>query len=182
MPPVDPRILIANAIMGGVQGAFYRSTNFNVAATWVASPFALTGSVTCVALHSDDQLAVADAAQWTFAHQSDNTLASTPPPVRKLMFLRGGSEWEMDIPINLGGATYSDLQISFRNNATSAGDFLSVVGGAGTIPVVIFSGALTGTVTLKVTLSQVGRYIMVISARDGAGNSSMFEMEWLVVA
>src|SRR6266540_1462304 len=133
MPPVDPRILIANASMGSVQGAFYRSLNFIGGATWVTSPFALTGSVTCVALHSDDQLAVADSAQWTFAHQSDNTLASTPPPLRKLMFMRGdpmSQQWEMDVPINLGGGTYSDLQMSFRNNASSAGNFSSIVGGS----------------------------------------------------
>jgi hypothetical protein len=171
--------LITNASLGGIQGAFTRSTNFVGATTWIATPFQFTGSVVCTTLHTDDQLAVANAAQWTLRHQSENNAATVAPPVRKLLFVRAGRQWQMTIPINLGAATYSDLQISFRNNATSGGNFTGT--GTGTIPVILFSGGLTGTVNLVVTFAKQGRYMLAISARDGSSNWSMFEIECLVV-
>ena len=85
----------------------------------------------------------------------------------------------MTFSIALGAATYTDLQISFRDNAATPGQFTGT--GTGTIPAFLFTGALTGTVAMQVTLNMLGSFVMAISARDGSGNSSMFEMEWVVV-
>lgn len=179
IPPTDPRTLIANASLGGVQGTFTRSSNFIGAATWIASPFQLTGTIVCNTLHTDDQLAVADAAQWTFLHKSGNFGATVAPPVKKIVFFRGGREWEMVLPINLGAASYSDLQLSFRDNATSAGDYTG--SSTGTIPAILFSGSLTGTVDLVLSLAQLGHFALAISARDGSSNWSMFEIECYII-
>ena len=177
--PTDVRVLVANAFMAGVQGVFSRSTNFVGALTWAASPFTVNANPTCLSLHNDDILTVNNAAQWNFDHQTANTTATNPPPLRKVLFLRGGTEWEMQIGLSLGAQTYSDLQLSFRDNAATPGNFSS--GGTGTIPVILFPSALTGSTTLKVSLKMFGTFIMAISARDGLGTSSMFEMEWIVV-
>lgn len=178
LPPVDPRALIVNATLGGVQGVFYRSSNFMAGSAWVTSPFSFTGNVSCESLHTDDQLAVADAAQWTFKHKGGNFVSNIAPPVRKILFLRGGRQWAMRIPINLGAATYTDLQLSFRNNATSAGDFTGA--SIGTTPTILFGSALTGQVDLVMTLAEFGTYSLVISAREAA-NWSMFELECHIV-
>lgn len=177
---IDPRILIANAQIGVTQGTFFRSTNFGNSGTWIASPFALQGIVTCTSLHSDDQLTVADAAQWNFSHQGGNFIGTVPPPLRKLLFLRAGPEWEMAIPINLGAGTYNDLQLSFRDNAAVYGTFTGAPTGG--IPVILFSAGQTGVVTLKVSLKMTGTFVMAISARDTVPNASLFEMEWNIVA
>lgn len=175
--PADPRILIANASLGTLQGTFVRATNFT-ASTWVASPFALNGTVTCASLHSDDALTVADAAQWNFAHQGANVAATNALPLRKVIFLRGGTEWEMSVGIDLGGLNYTDLMLSFRDNAATPGDFTG--GGQGTIPAIRFVGILTGVQTLKVSLKMLGTFTMAIKALETT-NNSLFEMEWVVV-
>jgi hypothetical protein len=178
-PPRDPRILIANATLGATPGTFTRSKNFVGAATWVASPFNLTGNIICNALRTDDNQDVADAAQWTMQHQCGNFAASNPPALQRMIFLRAGTRWSMTVPINLGGATYSDLQIGFRNNGTSVGNFAAAT--SGSYPVIIFNGGLSATVNLVITVKTPGLYQMAISARDGSGNNSFFDMDWVVV-
>ncbi len=101
-------------------------------------------------------------------------LTLAPPPA-KVIFLRGGPAWEMSIPINFGGATYNDLQLSFRDNAGTRGDY------AGTVPVIAFQGLFTGAQTLSVTLKSPGRISMGLRSIDLSGNWSMFEMEWIIV-
>jgi hypothetical protein len=91
VPPTDPRELIAQVSLNGLVASFVRSTSFTGAASWTASPFTLTGSLVCTSLHGDDLLEVANAAQWTLSHQGINTAASTPIPVRRVIFMRGGS-------------------------------------------------------------------------------------------
>lgn len=175
--PVDPRILIANSLIGVTQGVFARSSTFD-AVSWVASPFSLSGSVVCATLHTDDALAVAEAAQWNFSHQGANVDAGTPIPLRKVLFLRGGTSYEMSVGIDLGGATYTELQLSFRDNGATPGDFTGM--GQGTVPIIKFTGSFTGAQTLKVTLRMLGTFVMGLKATEGA-NNSMFEMEWNVV-
>ncbi len=180
--PKDPRDLIANVKMNGISGSFVRSSNFIGASSWGPTPFILRGDIICNALHSDDQLAVANAAQWTVQHQGGNfTSSSTPLPVKNMLFLRGGVEWEMNFQIDLGLLTYNNLQLSFRDNATSAGNFTGGV--PGTIPVFQFQPGLFGIVNFAVTLKHYGHFYMVISAIDNSMYpvNSMFEMEWISV-
>lgn len=174
--PVDPRILIANAQLGIIQGTFVRTSNFT-ASTWIATPFVLDGNISCASLHSDNALSVADAAQWNFSHQGANVAATNAPPLRKVIFLRGGTEWEMDIGIDFGVLNYTDLLLSFRDNAATPGDF---TGSGGTIPAIKFTGVTTGVHILKVTLKMLGTFTMAIKALETT-NNSLFEMEWVVV-
>jgi len=104
--------------------------------------------------------------------------ATNPPALNKVAFLRAGNEYQMEFDINLGGNSYTDLLLSFRDNAAVPGDFVS--GGTGTIPVFKFSGILTGIKTMKISLLMPGTFVMGMKAVTG-GSHSMFEMEWIVV-
>lgn len=178
--PLDPRSIIANVMFGGIQGSFVRTTAYG-ASSWIANTFAYDTSLlppVCDSLHTDDALAVAEAAQWTFSHQILNIAGSNPPALSKIAFLRAGTQFQMGFDINLGGSSYTDLLLSFRDNAAVPGDFVS--GGVGTIPAFKFTGSLTGIKTMKVTLKTTGTFIMGLKAVTG-GNHSMMEMEWVVV-
>ena len=104
---------------------------------WIASPFAYNGLPFCVANETDNQQMVSDAKQWNFLHQTADTSAYLALPLRKIIFLRGGSQWTNVIGLSLGGASYANLQLSFRDNATTRGDY------AGTYPVIDFSNVGT---------------------------------------
>jgi hypothetical protein len=174
---IDPRLLIANAEFGALPGSFIRTTAFS-ASSWIANTFAYNGTPSCVSLHTDDTLAVAEAAQWTFAHQVINVTGSNPPALSKIAFLRAGTQYQMLIDIDLGASNYIDLLLSFRDNAAVPGDFAS--GSQGTIPAIKFAGTLTGVKTMKLTLKMPGTFIMGLKAVTGVSHS-MFEMEWVVV-
>jgi hypothetical protein len=128
-------------------------------------------------LGTDNLQTVADADQWNFQHLTakigDGTIA---PPLLKVIFLRTGTQWKNTIQLSLGGVTYNDLQLSFRDNAATRGDCRS------TIPVISFTGgALTGTINLDVVLKTTGHFMIGLRAIDGSANKSMFEMEWKIV-
>lgn len=160
----------------GTTTAFALSGTF-LRSTWITSPFSAGLAVpACAALGTDDLQKVADAQQWNFQHLTAKLDATVPPPLKKLLFLRGGVQWKNQITLTLGGATYNDLQLSFRDNAATRGD------AQGTIPVISFTGGnLTGSITLEVVLKQFGRFKMGLRAIDGSSNNSMFEMDWVVV-
>jgi hypothetical protein len=162
--------------MGVTQGTFLRSGAY-AATTWGTSPLVYSGSVVCTTLHTDDALAVAEAAQWTFAHQGLNLTAPIPPCLQKVAFLRGGSSYEMTFSIDFGVGNHSGVQLSFRDNAATPGDF---AGAFGSIPVISYSGVFTGVQTFKVTLKLLGTFIMGLRTTSG-GVNYMFEMEWNVV-
>ncbi|HEY6171686.1 MAG TPA: hypothetical protein VIX80_05455 [Candidatus Kapabacteria bacterium] len=174
--PVDPRILIANSYIGATQGGFSRSSNY-AAAGWAASPLAYSGTSVCTTLHTDDALAVAEAAQWTFSHQGLNLAGTTPPCLQKVAFLRGGTSFEMTFSIDFGVTNHTSVQLSFRDNVATPGNF---AGTFGSIPVISYSGVFTGVQTFKVTLKQLGTFIMGLRTTVG-GSNYMFEMEWNVV-
>lgn len=176
--PLDPRSIILNCSVAGAGGAFARSTTF-LQPSWGTNPFAFTGSNTNVtSLDSTDASTTVDAAQWSFAHQMVNGSSALGPALRKMIFLRAGRLWQNNVELNLGGANYTDVQLSLRDNLGTSGTFLN--GSAGTIPVVAFPGTLTGTVILRITIFQPGVYSMVIVANN-AGTYSTFEMEWVVL-
>lgn len=116
---------------------------------------------------------VADADQWNnrLTAKIDSTVAI---PLRKVIFLRGGTSWKMRIPIDFGGSTYTDIQLSFRDNAATRGD------AQGTWPVIQFGGSFTGVCTLEVVIKTMGRVSIGLRAVTG-GTTSMFEMEWMIV-
>ncbi len=177
--PANPLDLIANARLDSTSGVLINSNSFSHpsgSALPIQSPFLLNGKPTCVALNSsgDDPN---DALQWNFAHLTRNLNANLAPPLDKVIFLRSGLRWEMKIPINLGTGVYSDLQLSFRDNAGTRGDT------SGTVPVIAFntSATFTGGVVLTVTLKYTGHAVMGLRAIDNGGNWSMYESEWIIV-
>jgi len=178
---IDIRNMILNAYLGSTQGVFTRSSNYATpgGGGWITSPFVISANPTCATVHTDDMQMVADAAQWNMTHGTWNSSTSLCIPLRKLIFLRAGNQWEMTIPISFGGATYTDLQLSFRDNAATAGDFTS--GGTGTMPVLKFTGSFTGAVNLKLTINGTGHTFLGMRAQDNTGATSMFEMEIVVV-
>lgn len=175
--PVDPRILIANCFLDGNQATFARNNAFT-SLGWAASTLGVTAPVVCTSLHTDDALAVAEAAQWTFSHQGINSSASNPPCLKKVIFLRGGTSYELSFTIDFGVATHSGVLLSFRDNAATPGDFTG--SGQGTIPVFAFPNTYTGAKTFKVTLKMLGTFVMAIRSTAG-GVAELFEMEWVVV-
>ncbi len=173
--PVDPLSLIARARINAVTGVYVNSTTYLASSPPVASPISLQGVPVCSALGTDSQQHVADAAQWNFQHLSGNTGATLALPLQKVIFLRGGTDWEMAIPLSLGASTFVNFQLSFRNNAGTRGDC------AGTIPAIEFSGTFNGVITLSVTLKQLGAATMGLRGIDALGQWSMYESEWIIV-
>ncbi|MBS1913713.1 MAG: hypothetical protein JST22_17125 [Bacteroidetes bacterium] len=176
MKPRNPLDLIVNAKIGAAQGTFLNSTSYLTSGTWYNSPLIVTGQATCSALGTDNQLLVADADQWNFQHQTVNLSSALPPPLQKLMFLRGGTQWQMSIPINFGGTTFTDIQLSFRDNAATRGDY------SGTVPTISWTSVgFAGSTNLQISLSQTGRAAIGIRLIDNSGKYYMHEMEWVIV-
>lgn len=200
MTPQNPLDLIEYAEIRTVPGLYLNSNTFLIPGgssappvsppfgppppppitAWTVSPFTYNGLPTCFANETDNQQMVSDALQWNFKHQTADTSAYSALPVRKIIFLRGGNQWAMDIPLSLGASSYPNLQLTFRDNATTRGDY------AGAYPVIDFSNSatpFTGNVNLRVILKTTGHVSMVLRAIDNGAPAvwSMFEMEWVIV-
>ncbi|MBS1914127.1 MAG: hypothetical protein JST22_19220 [Bacteroidetes bacterium] len=174
--PQDPLDLIARAKLGGTVGIYVNSTTFSSpSGSSYPTAFALNGDPTCSALGSDNLQNVANANQWNFQHITRNSSATLAPPLSKVIFLRGGTDWEMAIPLDLGAGTYLNIQLSFRDNAGTRGDF------AGTVPVIEFAGTFTGSQTLSITLKRFGHVWMGLRGLDNTSKWSMYESEWIIV-
>jgi hypothetical protein len=144
---------------------------------WNSSQIAITSPPTCVALETTNAQMVADAAQWNFDHLTAYLGPTVPTPVNKSLYLRGGDQWRMDIPLSLGYLSYTELQLSILSNIGTRGDC------QGTIPAVIFnSRTYSGSVTLRVSLKKLGVFSIGIRAIDTNGYYSMFSSTWNVVA
>lgn len=179
MPPLDPRMILLNAGFGSPSGIFARSTTF-LQASFGTNVFAFTGNNTqVVSLDGTDAATGLEAQQWTFSHQMVNVGASIPPPLRKVVFMKASHIFENQVEINLGGLNYTNMQLSFRDNLATSGTYLN--GAAGSVPVIAFSGTLTGNVLLKVTIIRPGKYSMVLIGTN-SGTVSAFEMEWIVLS
>ena len=175
--PKNPFNLIAEAYLNGAPGVFAYSDTFidPPGGTWIASPVTYADEAICIALESDNNLKNAEAEQWNFRHQAVNTAATLAPPMRKVIYLRGGRQWKMQFTLDLGTST-NDLQLSFRDNAGTRGDY------AGTISVITFPGSYSGSVLFEVTLKEFGHIPMGLRMIDsGTSDWSLFEMDWVVV-
>ncbi len=198
MTPQNPLDLIEYAEIRTVPGIYLNSNNLLIPGgstappvspplgpppappltPWIASPFLYNGTPICQANESDNYQMVSDAKQWNFLHQTANTSAYLAIPMRKVIFLRGGTQWTNVISLNLGAQSYPNLQLTFRDNAATRGDY------AGSYPVIDFSNSgtpFTGNVDLSLILKSMGHVSMVLRGIDVAGpNWSMFEMEWII--
>jgi len=149
--------------------------------TWNPSHIYVAGPPVCVALESTNAQKAADAAQWNFNHLTANTSSNLAPPLPNRLYLRGGTEWRMDIPLNLGNfrgfmGGYPELVISLLTNAATRGDC------QGTVPAILFNSRVyTGAVTLRVTLKKFGNFMIGIRGIDPYGYYSMYNSTWYVV-
>ncbi len=159
-------------------GVFMNSSTYSTPpSSWLAaSPFSYNGIPSCLANDTTKPEKILEQTNWNFTHLTRNSSALLAPPLRSMIFLRGGKEWTMNIPLALGVGSYSDLQLSFLENAGTRGDYL------GTIPVISFTArAYTGSVTLKIISQQMGKVSVGLRAIDASGNWSMFNMDWVIV-
>lgn len=158
-------------------GVFMNSSTYSTPpSSWSASPFTFNGLPAAITNETAKPEKIIEQTHWNFTHLTRNTSSLLAPALRNLIFLHGGIEWSMNIPLTLGPGSYSDLQLSFLENAGTRGDYL------GTIPVISFTArAYTGNVTLRVITTQMGKVSMGLRAIDGSSNWSMFNMDWVIV-
>jgi len=87
--------------------------------------------------------------------------------------MKAGTQWSNNLPLVLGAGTYTELQLSFLDNAATRGD------AQGTIPVIRWAGSFTGVVPIDLVLKKSGRFTLGLLGVDNAGtpNYSMFEID-----
>lgn len=177
--PPDPRGIIEDVHFNNINGAFLFSTNYSTPAVgWSASPLTLQANPFCSALQTDNQLAVAQAQQWNFENITANLSTDLPPSLRALIFLRGGTSWKNSVPFSLS-AEVSELQISFIDNAATAGYFVGASSGG--IPALVITGSFTGNVNLDLTLSQFGYTSFGLRTTTLAGGEAFLRLDCIVV-
>ncbi len=188
MPTMDPRSIISavsfEASAGGQQaGTFARSSTWLHSTTWVNPPLIVsqTGS-NLVCPNIQDFASVEIANTWNGLHQMTALNNQLPINVQKIMFLKAGTAFVNNIFLDWSaGITSTDVQLSFRDNAATSGDFQN--SGTGTVPVFAWSGPTFGSTArnLEVTLLRPGRFQMALRIIDNSGNYSMYEMDWIVL-
>lgn len=179
-PPSDPRDLIDNAKLNSTAGVFLHSTTFaKPPVSWAASPLSIPSAPTCSSLWTDNQLAVASATQWNFLHGTKSTNPKISPLLSNLLYLKSGSSWKMTIPLSTGLATLTDIQLSYRDNAATSGDYIG--SSTGGIPAISFTGSFTGSLTLELTMKHEARVQLAIRTIDSLGNYAMFGVECIIV-
>ena len=159
--PQDPRDLIAYAEIAGTPGEYDLSSAY-ANQTWGVTPLALNKKATVSALESDNMLKQADATQWNFSHLTWNDSSTLAEPLKKMVFLRAGTQWENVLHFDFGGTTIEEVQISFLTNAATRGDK------QGTIPVIRWTdGTWTGNTVVKLVFKKAGIHTLGIWTYDG---------------
>jgi hypothetical protein len=159
------------------------SSNFHLpTGTWVNSPFTLNVIPNVMprvvpidtSSNSDPYLANAIMKQSLSANQS------APPPLRNLIFVPGNLKnklrWQIEIAINLGGATYNSMQLGLLDNAATLGN------AHGKIKVFDYgTGPWTGTMALFVVFyNYFGEVNLALRANDTSNNTSLFHIRCIV--
>lgn len=174
--PKTPLALIAWGKLGSTVGTYQNSSTYiNPPGGWVTDGCSVSNEPFCSALQSDNQQMVADADQWNFSHLTRSDNSNLTPPLKKLIFLRGGNQWKMTLPITMG-MNCTNVQLSLLNNAATRGD------AQGTVPVIDFNeGFSAGSVVdLEVTLLSFGQVTIGLRLLNGS-QYSMFAMDWVIV-
>ncbi len=171
--PMNPFDLIQNATIGGTAGVSTNSNNYNNS-TWAANTVGLSAAPQCSALETTNAQMTADAAQWNFSHMTSNSASTIPPPLLNHVYMRGGPQWAMTLPLSFGATTYTNLQLSLLHNAATRGD------AQGTVPVIQWTGSFSGNTTLSLTLKNFGRYTLGLRCDTGSA-VSMYQSDWIIV-
>ncbi len=193
MPTMDPRSIIQTASFedqGGTMRAasFLRSMDWFVSATWINPNLSVTvpaaGLIPNVTVPNVyDFASIEDANAWNTLHQMVAPSPLTLPiAVQKIMFLKAGTAFVNNLYLDWkAGITATSVELSFRDNSATSGDFQNAA--AGTVPAFVFPSTATyGGLgrNLQVTLLRTGRFIVGLRIVDSTGSPSMFEMEWIV--
>ncbi len=194
MPPADPRSLISFLALTDQTGAtqlasFLRSATWlNAAKTWVNPPISTSlpgfnATSHIVATNPYDFDAVIQTNEWNTTQAMTLPVAGLPIAAQKIMYLKADPRFTNFVYFDFAGATTStDIQLSFRDNSTTSGNFQN--SGVATVPVLAFPNSATYGGTgraLQVSLTKPGRYVMGLRIVDNTGNWSMFEMDWIVL-
>jgi hypothetical protein len=187
--PQEITELVALAQLGGgiypiIAGTKARVTDF-ASQTWAASQLTILSQPHCSANGSDKGANTSNAEQWMFDHKTWNDSATLPESLKKVMFMRAGTQWRMDVHFTVTGpANIAEVYLAFRDNGGTRGD------NASTYPVIKWSAAgpgYSGDLTLQVDLKQIGRYNVVLWTKSKPTGTplapvySMTEMEWIIV-
>jgi len=175
--PMDPFNVILNAAIAGAQGVLVNSSNYNNS-TWATNTVVLKSgqTPTVTALETTNAQMQADAAQWNFRTQTNNVAATLAPPLLRAIFMRGGAPWQMTLPLDFGGNTFTNLQFSLLDNAGTRGD------SQGTVPVIQWTGSFTGATTINLTFKTFGEFIFGLRCDTGGGTVMMYESRMKIVA
>jgi hypothetical protein len=177
--PIDPKSVIKSSVLGTTAGTFARSITA-LQAAWGSPTFAYSGNNTkVVSWDVTDAATSQDAVQWAFAHQMVNVGANIPIALNSLAFLRAGAIMDNQIEFAFGGSTFNNVQLTFRDNIGTSGQFLNAA--TGSVPVISYGSGFTGNTVLHISFFQPGVYQMVLIAQVGAGAWVAFPMEWVVI-
>ncbi|MBR9977952.1 MAG: hypothetical protein KFH87_07680 [Bacteroidetes bacterium] len=159
--PEDPRELIGNAAINSEVGVFELSDDY-LTESWHESPISIVSAPIINALETTNMQKVANAEQWNFSHETWVSDPSLAPPLRKIVFMRGGVDWNNSIVLNFGSIPIETVQLSFLNNAATRGD------SHGSIPVIGWRGkSLTENIELDLVIKKYGQYTLgVWTSRD----------------
>ena len=176
--PRNPFDVVAWAEFAGLQGTFEYSSDYLTGGTaFVATPLSINGAKGVVdAWESDNLQMVGDAAMWTQQHQMINVSNDVPPPLHKLVFMRGGTAWKNTFFLDVG-VDVDYVLLSFLENAGTRGD------AQGQVPVIRFDGPIiAGLHPLTLTLKRMGAMSMGLKTlATVSGDDAMMEMDWNVV-
>jgi hypothetical protein len=190
--PMDPRAIIQAITLDDDTGAsiiplFMRSTDFIKNTTWATSPLGLSNPATRIpqvlAVNNSDYEAEYVARDWNATHGMVRSNMQLPPTVAKIVFAKAGNRFTNVFWVDWSGASNStDVQLSFRDNSATSGDFTNA--SSGSVPVFAWSGStFSGTgKRLQITFTRPGRFSLVLRVIDGTGSWSMFELEVNVLA
>jgi hypothetical protein len=192
MQPMDIRSLVQTASLqdnGGTLRAatFSRSSTWLVPGPWVSPVVGINvgGTVPNISVpNTYDYQSIEAANEWNTLHQmAAPNAVIIPAAVSKIMFLKAGTAFVNNLYLDwTPGKTSQLVQLSFRDNSVTSGDFQNA--GTGTIPALLFPTTATyGGINknFQVTLLQKGRFQVGMLVLDNAGNMSMYEMDWIVL-
>lgn len=188
MEPMDPRLVIQKVLLednaGASRGAtFSRVTDWLQNVTWInpvlkISDYSATTIPIIQANSVQDYESVQEAIVWNSTHAMTATNPKLPLAVKKITFAKAGKAFDNIVYVDfIGGATSTNIQISFRDNSVTNGQPDAT--GAPTIPVFAFPTTSTyGGAGRKLTFTVLrpGRFALGIRVVDNLGNYSMFEL------
>lgn len=183
MTPQDPLDLIALAKLNTDVGVPTNSLTYATPASgsvWITSPISISAGATVSTNATDSGMMVEDATQFNFSHKTASLGTGIAPPLRKVLFMRGGLQWSNSLLLLLPvSPQFTDLQLSFLDNGATRGD------AQGTIPVIRWSAGapFSGPKQLHLVLKQQGRFTLGLMGINNASTPewSMLELDIIAV-